>query len=263
MSGKNKFVINVDSLSHDELKAAYKRLLDSRNSLQQHNDQLSKWATKINEAVTHLSVDGSLVFQAMAEKAGVRGHPSVTEAVKLFDAVAHPQWSKGEPVPKFEWPTDWDLEGDHWSGDADMSLNAPIAEAIESLTHARFNANQSIQNVINHAIGNLQKALRTGVEGVKDKHGFKPAELTMPNGKHPKDMSEAELRDAVSIMGMMALDLAQDMDFAGLMLRRDLRASTYRRVHADLYRLAFFDFGDAEADPKFTVKVVGGEQFLF
>lgn len=264
MSSKSKFEINLDETSHDDLKAAYTRLLASRNSMQQNNDGISKWASRINDAVTILSTEGSLAFQAMAEKAGVRGHPTVTEVVKLFDSISHPQWGKDEPEPKIEWPTDWSFTGDDWSGDADMTLNSPIAEAIEKLKHSIFVSNKETSwKIINEAIGDLQTALRIGVEGFKDKHGFKPVKLTMPLGKHPNDMNEKELRDAVSIMGMMALDLAQDMDFAGFMLRRDLRASSYRRVHADLYRLAWFDFGDAEADPHFTVKVVGGEQAAF
>lgn len=264
MNQKNKFEINLDETSHDDLKAAYTRLLASRNSMQQNNDWLSKWASRINDAVTLLSTEGSLAFQAMAEKAGVRGHPTITEVVKLFDSVSHPQWSNGDPVPKIEWPEDWSFTGDDWSGDADMTLNAPIAEAIEKLKHVMFTGNQSKSwQIVTDAIGDLQKAMRTGVEGFKDKHGFKPVELTMFVGKHPNDMNEKELRDAVFIMGEMALDLAQDMDFAGFMLRRDLRASTYRRVHADLYRLAWFNFGDAEADRSFTVKVVGGEQHPF
>jgi hypothetical protein len=259
-----KFDIDLDQISHDELKAAYKRLYDSRNSLQQHNGNLTKWASRINDAVTTLTTEGSLVFQAMAEKAGVRGHPTVTEAVRLFDSISHPQWSNDEPPPKIEWPTDWSFTGDNWSGDADMALNAPIAEAMEKLRMAQHSVNKdSIYYLIDAAVADLLKAMRRGVEGIKEQHGFKPVHLTMPTGKHPNDMTEKELREAVSIMGMMALDLAQDMDFAGFMLRRDLRASTYRRVHGDLYRLAFFDFGNAKADPQITVKVFGGEQVPF
>lgn len=261
---KNKFEINLDETSHDDLKAAYKRLLHSRNSLQQNNDKISSWASRINQAVTFLSTDGSLAFQAMAEKAGVRGHPTVTEVVRLFDAISHPQWNDGAELPKLEWPENWGFTGHDWSGDADMELNAPIAAAIEKLKHMNYVSNATnFYAIINDVIGDLQKALRAGVEGFKDKHGFKPVHVKMPTGKHPNEMSEVELRDVVFGMSMMALDLAQDMDFAGSMLRRDLRASTYRRVHCDLYRLADFERSHTKANRNFSVKVFGGEAVPF
>lgn len=245
----------------NETDAQYIARLEQQNaSLKQHNGQLSTWAGRVNESVTRLATEGSLVFQAMAEKAGVRGHPSVTQAVRLFDMLAHPQWQKESP-PAVEWPTDWTFEGsgDQWSGDADMQLNAPIATAIEELEHLKFAAPKQMQR-IDGVMELLHKALEAKRDDVKAAVGFKPRVCSPPPPGHYRDMSADQLRDLVETMAYMALDLAQDMHFANHMLRRDLRASTYRRVCADLYALSWLDTKDADPDVRFQVKVFGGEE---
>jgi hypothetical protein len=56
----------------------------------------------------------------------------------------------------------------------------------------------------------------------------------------------------------MALDLAQDMAMTNEMLRRDLRASAYRRIAGDLYRLAYADWERPEPS-SFDIEVIGNE----
>jgi hypothetical protein len=244
----------------DESDAHYIKRLESQNAgLRQQNAWLAKWQGALNEAVTTLSTEGSLAFQAMAEKAGVRSHPSVTQAVALFDAVSHPQWRGDKEMPKIEWPTDWDFDGEGaWSGDADMTLNSPIAEAIELFDALVMHVPHRLVEPLRHVLVGLNRALRDGVDGVKDKHGFRPRYLTCPPQMHFRDMVDEELRDLASSLGWMALDLAQDMSFANEMLRRDLRAATYRRVCSDLYRMSQFAC-DWNGGINFSVKVFGSD----
>lgn len=239
-NAETKFDIDVDAISHDELKAFYRRLLASRNSARDTNKGLTKWQAALSEAVTVLACQGSLAFQLMAEKAGVRSHPSVTAAVQLFDMISHPQWrNHNTPLPKVDFPEDWELDDkDAQSGDADMSFNAPIAEAIERLEALRFSTHGPQWKIINDTKDFLQKALHDGVEGYKDHCGFHPKQTAPLSDKHFRDMDADELRDLASALGWMALDVAQDMHFANTMLRRDLRAAAYRRVCADLYGMS-------------------------
>jgi hypothetical protein len=233
------------------------RLEAANDGLRARNRELAAWCGRINEAVTTLSTEGSLAFQAMAEKAGVRAHPSVSAAVRLFDAISHPQWNANKEVPSIDWPDDWEMDGpDVWAGDADMSLNAPIAKAIELLDHMIFHVSGKYVEPIREAQAALQDALAKGVDGVKERAGFKPVTIAPPT-EHYRDLDAEQLREMVSGMGWMALDLAQDMHFANFMLRRDLRATTYRRVCSDLYRLSNFYHG---GDPgPIDIKVLGGE----
>ena len=170
------------------------------------------------------------MFQAMAEKAGVRSHPSITRAVELFDKIAHPQWQSDSP-PKIDWPDDWDIDPpDSWSGDADAALNSPIADAIEYLSHEGSDMAQTIA-------ARLHSTVEGVVSEIKDKAGFRPRTVNIPH-RDAWETDPAAARDAVHGMSWAALDLAQDMHFANFMLRRDLRAAVYRRVCSDLYALA-------------------------
>lgn len=235
-----------------------RRLEDQNANLKQRNDQLSAWADRVTEAVNTLSCEGSLVFQAMAEKAGVRGHPSVTEAVRLFDYISHPQWKSREEKPaKIVWPEDWDFDAsDEQSGDADMALNSPIADAVGMLSNYHFAKDRN--RLIADAVGLIQKALKTSIDGIKERNGFVPKFMKPIDAKRYDEMSAEELRDLVSNIGWMALDLAQDMGFANDMLRRDLRAATYRRVAGDLYAISQLTI-KWSAPTNFDVKVFSGE----
>lgn len=237
-----------------------RRLEDANASLRAENQRIKEWTGRVNEAVTVLSTEGSLAFQRMADLAGVRSHPSVTAVVELLDKISHPQWRNGEALPKIEWPTDWRFDDDEaWSGDADMGLNAAIAAALDFFEHASFGSMKQAQREAMSKIANdLSDVTRRGVEGIKDHSGFRPKHMTPPVGSL-QSLSPDQLRDLVSTMGWMALDLAQDMHFGNFMLRRDLRAATYRRVCGDLYRLSQFDFDRAEEDTKFSIKIFGAE----
>lgn len=242
----------------DESDAHYiKRLEDANKELRAHNKRLTEWGDRINEAITVLACEGSLAFQAMAERAGVRSHQSVTEVVRLFDYISHPQWRSREEKPeKIKFPEDWELDAPGtWSGDADMQLNAPIAEAIEILEHLKFSGQHF--DAIRRITDLLHKAVHSRVDGIKEAAGFKPKHLSPPM-KHIKDMPHDELVALCDALGWMALDLAQDMDFAGMMLRRDLRAASYRRIHADLYRLSQFAV-EPQHDGGINIKVFGAE----
>lgn len=258
-----KFPENVDGLSHEELKKLYGQLRQSRNGMKEHNDRLSRWAESVSNAVTTLSVDGSLAFQLMAEKASVRSHPSVTKVVELFDAIAHPQWhDQNKVMPKVEFPTSWDLDlPESQSGDADMSLNSPIAEAIELLEHLVFRVPKAMKD-IHRVTQGLQVALDGKVEGVKDKVGFRPLHLKPLDPVHFKDATREQLQEWLSAIGWMALDIAQDMSFANEVLRRDLRAASYRQVCSDLYRLSQLAI-EIEPSSNFDIKVFDGEEIPF
>ena len=248
----------------DETDQHYISRLESANAgLRQENAGIKKWAGALNEAVTALSCDASLAFQAMAEKARVRGHPSITAVVELFDTIAHPQWRGDKVIPRIKFPTDWEFDDPReWSGDADMGLNSPIADAIELLSHLRFKVSGSgLLEGIDDVIGGLERALQRGVDGVKDKHGFTPRRFSPATG-HLKDMSAGQLRDLAGTIGWLCLDLAQDLNFANEMLRRDLRAATYRRVCADLYRLSGLDH-EIREETNFDIKILGAEEAPF
>lgn len=243
----------------NETDAHYiKRLEDANAGLRADNKRLSDWCGRIGEVTFSLATDASLVFQAMAERAGVRGDPTVTKMVALFDRLANTQWPD-KPISKAEVPETWQLDGDDvWSGDADIGLASPISDVIELLEAMAMSG--SVPNKwmkpLREAQENLQRAIRRGVEGVKDRGGFKPKHI-VPAGDKLSDLTAEQLRERIRDMGWMALDLAQDMHFANHMLRRDLRAASYRRVCSDLYGLSQFDF--EEAPGPIDIKVFGGE----
>lgn len=255
----------MKSRKPDELDGQYiKRLEDCNASLQSENTNLKKRVGALNAATTELACNGSLAFQAMAEKAGVRGHPSVSEAVELFDKISHPQWHRdGHIFPKISFPENWDLEDcERWSGDADMLMNSPIADTIEFLEHLKFNLKPNLIKPLGEIIHKLQAALMNGIQGVKSQHGFSPLHMRPIRPGHIKDLGEEDLRDLMSAMGWMALDLAQDMGWANEVLRRDLRAATYRRVCGDLYAMSQFAMEIPEKS-NFDIKVFGGENEPF
>lgn len=235
---------NLETASREELLAYIKRVETSRDAVRAHNKEVTKFANRVNEALTRLASEASVAFQAMAEKAGVRAHPSVTAAVQLFDGLMHQQWKDNSP-PKVEWPTDWDFDAeDDWSGDADMQLNAPIAALIELLDPMSLHRLPEGQwRAIADAVDRVEAAMRTHIQGLKTLHGFQKFTVNV--------------KDAPRGIGMALLDLAQDMDFANTMLRRDLRAATYRRVRSDLYALSRCEF---EEEPSTVdIYLVGGE----
>lgn len=258
---KAKFAAEIEALSHEDLKREYARLLASRSSLQQENARIKKWAQRATEATTMLATEAATAFQAMAEKAGVRNHPSVTATVQLFDAIMHPQWhNEDHEFPKVEFPADWNFDPPEpaWSGDADMSLNSPIADAVEFLESLKFGGKPKIEHVF-EIMEKLHRVGHRGVEGVKKGAGFKPLHFGPLPAKHYRDMDADELRQMLETASWMALDLAQDMGFANEVLRRDLRASTYRRVCSDLYRMSQWTMEPHE-DAVIDIKVMGGEQ---
>jgi hypothetical protein len=240
---------------------SYIRRLEASNA---ELRKLRKWAERVSRAVTALATEGSVVFQAMAEKARVRSHPSVTKAVELFDMIAHPQWTADDaPVPQVDWPADWDFDPPGaQSGDADMQLNSPISDAIEYLDgrlYGKLSADERrhIQGIIDR----LHAATMHAVEGVKEAAGFRPMRVALPPKEHFRDMGRDELEQLVTAMSWMALDLAQDMSCTNEMLRRDLRAAAYRRIQADLYRLASLDTNTPPG--QINVKVFASEEIPF
>lgn len=69
---------NLETASREELVDYVRRLKLSRDQMQTNNKALPAWMGRLNSGIALLSSEGSLAFQAMAERAGVRGHPSVT-----------------------------------------------------------------------------------------------------------------------------------------------------------------------------------------
>lgn len=222
----------------NEPDADYIRRLEAANcSLREDNKRLKQWASNLDKAVSILATDASLAFQAMAEKAGVRSHPSVRAVIKMFDSLVGMYWHEPD-APKIEFPKDWDLDPpEAWSGDADMQLNSPIAEAIEALSWYRVEK-PKIADKINEVIEGLERVLDRGIEGVKAKAEIKPRErLVLP--KHYQEMTRDELLDLVNKWGWILLDIVQDLDFTNELLRRDLRAAAYRRLRDELYMLVY------------------------
>jgi hypothetical protein len=82
----------------------------------------------------------------------------------------------------------------------------------------------------------------------------------MADWKHPNDMDREELRELVSAMGMMALDLAQHIAFTNDMLKPELRAEAYKRGEAMAYELAHYPMdGPREDSPRTPGIAVFGE----
>lgn len=253
---KKKRAIDIETCSVEELRDAYRRLLASRDGVRERNKSLTEWLERVTDSVTTLSTEGSLAFQAMAEKAGVRGHPSVTAVVGLFDSIAHPQWSRGEKPEPVEFPTDWDFDKtDEQSGDADMLLNSVVPALVDAVEAIQFSFKQPTKERLGRMVGALLAGLGKRVEGVKDAAGFKPRHVTVPTG--PLAGMDAEhLRMLVSALGWFALDIAQDLHFANQMLRRDLRAAAYMRACNDLYRLSQLAVDESPPD-HIDIKVFG------
>ncbi len=251
--------INPDEVSHDELKVAYRNLLQSRNGLKSRNSELSKWLQAVTANINHVLPHASLVIQRLAELSGVREHEAVQATLGYLDETSHPQWQKGAAKPAPIWPDRVPISSEK-GGDAEMLLGASVAKALEPFA-CGFIYTEIPKEYVRAAVRELteavQSALRKGVEGHKDAAGFKVKSLKIPGGKHPDDMSREELKSLVHGMGYAALDLAQDMNFAQDMLRLDLRAAVYRRVAADLYQLSNVPYSD---EPKtIGVKVLGDE----
>lgn len=238
----------------NETDAEYIARLEAANaSLRAENKERGKWAGKVSKAVTWLACDASLAFQAMAEKAGVRGHPSVSAVVRAFDTIAHPQWTPDDAtLPDLTFPTDWDLDPPSaWSGDADMVLNAGIAAALEYLDARKFNCKLDEWKHVCEIIEGLERPLQGIVDTIIPERAERKA-IQIPEGATRDDLAQV-----INEMSWRALDLAQDMAFANEVLRRDLRAATYRAVCSGLYEMANLCVPVREG--KFDVKALGGE----
>lgn len=235
-----------------ETDADYIKRLETANAgLRRNNAELTKWSKAVARAVTWLSYDASLAFQAMAEKAGVREHPSVTKVVAAFDTIAHPQWTPDNAeIGDLTFPTDWDLDGPGaWAGDADMELNAGIKMALDYFEGRKF---QCRADEWEH-ICTIMEAIERPLQGVVEK--VLPARADRKPIEVPEDADRDQLAAAFNEVSWRALDLAQDMASTNEMLRRDLRAAAYRAVCRDLYELSQLHV--PERNPKFDVKVFG------
>lgn len=234
----------------DESDADYIKRLEAANADLRGQ---GRWAKRTSRAVTWLACDASLAFQAMAEKAGVRGHPSVTAVVKAFDTIAHPQWADDDAeIGDLTFPTDWDLDPPGtWSGDADMELNSGIAMALDYIQSRRFRASKDEFAHLN----NIAEALDRPLQGILDK--IMPERAERKPISIPPEATRDDLANLINDISWRALDLAQDMATTNEMLRRDLRAAAYRRVCAELYELA--NLNVPVHNPHFDVKVIGAE----
>lgn len=231
----------------DETDASYIARLEASNAGLRAQ---GKWAQRTSKAVTWLACDASLAFQAMAELAGVRAHPSVSAAITAFDTIAHPQWTEEDATVSF--PTDWNLQPvEGWSGDADMELNAGIAKAIVYLRDRIFARGLSADE--REAIYEIIDALERPVAGMVDR--AIPDRLERKPVEVRPDATREELVRAINDLSWRALDLAQDMETTNTMLRRDLRSGAYRAVARDLYALANLTL--PERNDKLDVKVIG------
>lgn len=214
--------------------AAYiRRLEDANASLRAENRQLGKWVGKVERAVSWLAIDASLAFQVMAEKAGVRSHPSVSKAVELFDTIAHPQWTADDAkLPDLDFPTDWDLDPPNaWTGDADMELNTAIAKVLEYLDSRKFNG--GLRKGEMEQVFELEHRLETALMGVVD--GMFPPRASPPMPTEiPDSATRDDLARVIQEMSWRAFEIAEDMGVTNSMLRRDLRAGAYRRMCRDL-----------------------------
>lgn len=227
------------------------RLEHANDGLRRQNKEMIKWSQAVARAVTWLSCDASLAFQAMAEKAGVREHPSVSKVVKAFDTIAHPQWTPDNAeIGDLTFPTDWDLDSPQaWVGDADMELNAGIKMAMDYLEARAFKCNGEEREHVWAITAALERPLQGIVEKVlPDRAERQPVEI-------PEAATREQLAQAINEVSWRALDLAQDMASTNEMLRRDLRAAAYRAVCRDLYDLSRLHV--PERDPNFDVKVIG------
>lgn len=234
----------------DETDGNYIKRLEASNA---ELKKIGKWAERVSRSVTWLSCDASVAFQAMAEKAGVRSHPSVTAVVEAFNLIANPQWQKDDAkLPDLTFPTDWDLDpAEAWSGDADMELNAGIKMALEYLDVRCFA--RGVSEDERKRVVEIMDALEGPLAGIVAK--ALPARAERQPVVIPEDATRDDLASAINDMSWRALDLAQDMSSTNEMLRRDLRAAAYRAICRDLYDLARLNV--PERNPNFDVKVIG------
>ena len=232
-----KFAETLTGLSAEQSEKEYQRLLASRNQMKANNDYLSKFSSRVNEAVTALAIEASVAFQAMAEKAGVRNHPSVSAAVAAFDGLMHQQW-KNKERPKF--PTDWNFdptpEMNEGAGDADMMLNSKLEAVFEKTPP--WESEKLTRSEIESFFREAEKTLRE----IRVAAGFRPTVVSVPT---------SQIRE----IGMVLLDAAQQMEFARKMLRRDLRAAQYRQISEELYRLVWWQ--EDEEKSKIDITVFG------
>lgn len=234
----------------NESDASYIKRLEASNA---ELKKIGKWAERVSRSVRWLSCDASVAFQAMAEKAGVRSHSSVTAVVEAFDLIAHPQWQKDDAkLPDMAFPTDWDLDpAEAWSGDADMELNAGIKMALEYLDARCFA--RGVSEDERKRVIEIMDALEAPLAGIVEK--ALPARAERQPVVIPDDATREDLASVINDMSWRALDLAQDMSSTNEMLRRDLRAAAYRAICRDLYDMSRLNVPDH--NPNFDVKVIG------
>ena len=243
---------NFLSLSDEDKLRAYKAVKASRDSYK----HIDKVADRINSNTTWLATHGSLMFQSMAEKAGVSSNPSVIDMANQFSNCAYAQWPKEIPQ-KISLPLDFKIDEDveKYRGDADMQFSAPITNLIQYLDRLMFSAkDDSLSKKAYEWKCALEEVSDGILSGYKDKVGID----VKPQKHHPMDSHCEVCKD----MSYMALDIAQDMRAAMEMLRGDLRAASYRRICSNLYKMAFPpDNIDELRNSNIQVKVVGEPSF--
>lgn len=81
----------------------------------------------------------------------------------------------------------------------------------------------------------------------------------MSDWKHPNDMTRDELREIVSDMSWMALDLAQHLNFSNEALKEEYREEAYQRAEKMAYELSHYPYHgpDPEAPASPGVAVFG------
>lgn len=239
--------VDETAVSHDELKRAYRSLLDSRNALKRNNESNEKYAKKLAEVINLGIPHAILIIQALAERAGVRRSKAVVEAMEYLNSIAFPQWGDPDFVPP-PLPSVIPLAEDGDEGDAEMLVDAEIAKAMEPFDDMWFMA--GIKGAHRDAVSALCRAVQDHlakvISQVKENAGFKPKRIDWKFTAHPNDMSREELRAALDAITWAALDLAQDMEAARTLLRKDLRDGSYRRIAGDLYAIGNIPYRQGE-----------------
>ena len=73
--------------------------------------------------------------------------------------------------------------------------------------------------------------------------------------KHPNDMTRDELREVVSAMAWLSLDLAQNLSFIVHMLKREYVAEALRGAIQQAYDLSHYPYNEARINPKAKAQV--------
>ena len=73
--------------------------------------------------------------------------------------------------------------------------------------------------------------------------------------KHPNDMTRDELREVVSAMSWLSLDLAQNLSFIVNMLKREYVADALRGAIQQAYDLSHYPYNEDRINPKAKAQV--------